>query len=398
MNKPGNTLPSSNDNDHLRAMIIAGDPSGDIHSSHVVKALKERQPHCAIFGIGGEKMVSAGFETLFPLEKMAVMGFIEVLKHLKFFADVNRRLLEVIEQRKPQVIVLVDYPGFNIRFAQRFRQRFHTQHDYKPKLLYFISPQVWAWKPNRINIIARVMDFMAVAFPFEVELYQKAGLPVEFVGHPLLDLPDPRSKEELFRVAGIGADSIPIAILSGSRIQEVERHLPVFLEAFSKLNHEHPKLYSLVAASDNIPMEFYQRFIPKNLKICVLQGWTREIMAHSHAACVVSGTATVETALFGTPSVIAYKTNPLTYWIAKQVVRVPYIGMVNILAGDRIVNELIQNQVTPENLAQEMESLIYDKTRRNTMIANLQQIRSQLGQPGAGQRVAEKILELANAN
>ena len=379
-------------------MIITGDPSGDIHSSHVIKALKEQQPPCAIFGIGGEKMISAGFETLFPLKKMAVMGFIEVLKHLKFFANVNRRLLEVIDQRRPQVIVLVDYPGFNIRFAQRIRQRFYSQHDYQPKLLYFISPQIWAWKPNRINVIARVIDFMAVAFPFEVELYKNTGVPVEFVGHPLLDLPDPKSKEELFHKAGIGASDIPLAILSGSRIQEVERHLPIFLEAFGKLSLDHPELYGLVAASDNVPIELYQRFIPKNLKMCVLHGWTREIMAHSFAACVVSGTATVETALFGTPSVIAYKTNPLTYWIAKKVVRVPYIGMVNILAGEQIVNELIQKQVTPGNLAQEMESLIYDNDYRNTMIANLQQIKNQLGQPGAGQRVADKILELANAN
>jgi lipid-A-disaccharide synthase len=384
-------------NDALRVMIVAGDPSGDIHASRVVTALKERVPDCEIFGIGGDRMVSAGFESLVPMEKMAVMGFIEVVKHLRFFIGVNKRLLQELEERKPRVVVLVDYPGFNIRFAPRIR-RYFASSDYQPRLMYYISPQVWAWKPGRIRILASTMDFMAVVFPFEKQLYQKVGLPVEFVGHPLLDQPPPRSKQELLQVAELNDNHTIVALLPGSRIQEVQRHLPIFLKAFDHLRKKHPELAALVAASNNISLDVYQKLVPPGGQVQVLQGWTREIMAHSRAACVVSGTATVETALFGTPSVIAYKASPVTYWIAKRVVRLPYIGMVNILAREKIVQELIQSDVSPERLSKELERLLYDEDYRRNMIGKLSTIRERLGEPGAGQRVADKILELANDN
>ncbi len=379
-------------------MMIVGDPSGDIHASHVVAALKAEHPDLEIFGVGGPRMTDAGFVSLVPFERMAVMGFFEVLKHLRFFAEVNRRLREEIERRKPQIIVLVDYPGFNIRVAQRIRRRFPPGSTYQPKLLYYISPQVWAWKPGRIKTLAQVLDYMAVAFPFETEIYRDAGLPVEFVGHPLLDLPPPRPKQVLFEKAGLQPDDIPLALLPGSRIQEVERHLPVFVNAFEVLQDNHPGLYAMVAASDNVPVSAYETHTAGHPRVVVLRGWTREIMAHCQAACVVSGTATVETALFGTPSVIVYKANPLTYWIAKRVVRVSHIGMVNILAGNRIVKELLQKQVTPENVSKELEMLLFDEEYRQDMIDNLGKIREQLGQPGSGQRVARKILEMAHGD
>ncbi len=378
--------------------MIVGDPSGDIHASHLVGALKAEHPDSEIFGVGGPRMTDAGFVSLAPIDRMAVMGFFEVLKHLRFFAQVNRLLMEEIERRKPQIIVLVDYPGFNIRLAQRIRRRFPPGSSYQPKLLYYISPQVWAWKSGRVKTLTQVLDFMAVVFPFEVEIYREAGLPVEFVGHPLLDLPPPRSKEVLFEQAGLQPDDIPVALLPGSRIQEVERHLPVFVKAFKALQDKHPGLFAVVAASDNIPISTYETHTAGHDRVVVLQGWTREIMAHCQVACVVSGTATVETAMFGTPSVIVYKANPLTYWIAKRVVKVPYIGMVNILAGSRIVKELLQKKVTPGNVSKELELLLFDEEYRQDMIGNLGKIREQLGQPGSGQRVARKILDLAYGN
>jgi len=393
MLKPENTR--TIDNNPQQVMIIAGDPSGDIHTSLVVKALKQRLPGCEVFGIGGDRMVSEGFVSLIPMEKMAVMGFVEVVRHLKFFLDVTGHLIEEIERRKPRVIVLVDYPGFNIRFAQRIRKRFAVG-GYRPRLLYYISPQVWAWKPDRVEILAQVIDFMAVVFPFEVTLYQKVGLPVEFVGHPLLDQPSPRDKAELMRMAGLSAGQTMVALLPGSRVQEVERHLPIFIRAWDMLRANHPGLCALIAASNHVPMDIYHRIVAGREHVVVMQGWTREIMAHSRAACVVSGTATLETALFGTPSVIAFKTSPLTYRIAKKVVLVPYIGMVNILAGERIVEELIQSEVTPERIHSELEKLLFQEEYRSDMIGKLKKIRALLGNPGAGIRVAEKILELAN--
>lgn len=375
-------------------MMIVGDPSGDIHTSHVVKAIKSEHPDVEVFGVGGKRMINEGFVSLVPIERMAVMGFLEVIKHLNFFAQVNRCLLKEIESRKPQVIVLVDYPGFNLRLAQHIRRLFLPGSPYQPKIMYYISPQVWAWKPGRVKILAQVLDFMAVVFPFEVDIYRKVGLPVEFVGHPLLDLQLPSSKEAFFEQAGLKPDDIPVAILPGSRIQEVERHLPLFISAFEKLRNNNPKLAAMVAASNDVPVSIYEKHTVGLDRVNVLQGWSREIMAHSYAACVVSGTATVETAMFNTPSVIAYKANPLTYWIAKRVVQVPYIGMVNILAGSRIVKELLQGQVTSDNLSKELESLLFDQQYRQQMIENLKKIRKQLGQPGSGLRVAKKILEL----
>jgi lipid-A-disaccharide synthase len=375
-------------------MMVVGDPSADLHVSHVVKAFKQSHPDSEIFGIGGEHMVAEGFETLFPLEKMAVMGFFEVIRHLHFFTYVSQQLISEIATRRPQVVVLVDYPGFNIRFAEQVRKRFPIDC---PKLLYYISPQVWAWKPNRIKVLAKVIDYMTVVFPFEVEWYQNAGLPVEFVGHPLLDLPEPRSKEALFHQVELQDNDVPIALLPGSRIQEVNRHLPIFLKAFDQLQSKHPELFALIAASDHIPKNCYERFLINNKRCKVLYGWTREIMAHSRAAWVKSGTATLETATFGTPLVIAYKTNPFTFRIAKQLIKVPFIGMVNILAKVPVTLELVQNQVTAERLAQAIEPLIYNDEIRQQMISKLSKIKKQLGQPGAGKRVANKILELANA-
>jgi lipid-A-disaccharide synthase len=376
-------------------MMLVGDPSGDIHASHVVNALKAERPDVEIFGVGGPRMADAGFVSLVPIERMAVMGFFEVLKHLRFFTQLNRRLMEEIERRKPQVIVLVDYPGFNIRFAQRIRRRFPPDDPYQPKLLYYISPQVWAWKPGRIKTLTQVLDYMAVVFPFEIDVYREAGLPVEFVGHPLLDLPPPRSKDALFERAGLADNDIPVALLPGSRMQEVEGHLPVFIKAFKELQEVHPELFAVVAASDNIPASAYEMHTSGHERVIVLRDWTREIMAHCQAVCVVSGTATVETAMFGAPSVIVYRANPLTYWIAKRVVQVPFIGMVNILAGHRIVQELLQKQVTPENVSKELEMLLFNEEYRQDMIGRLGKIRELLGQPGSGQRVAGKILELA---
>jgi len=373
--------------------MIVGDPSADLHVSHVIKALKQSHPDSEVFGIGGERMMAEGFETLFPLEKMAVMGFFEIIRHLHFFAQVNRKLLSEVAKRQPQVIALVDYPGFNIRFAERLRKRFPINC---PKLLYYISPQVWAWKPNRIKVLAKVIDFMAVVFPFEVDLYRKAGLPVEFVGHPLLDLPEPRSKESLYHHAGLTPQDVPVALLPGSRVQEVKRHLPIFFKAFDQLHHNHPELYALIAASDHVPKACYQQYQSKRERCKILHGWTREIMAHSRAAWVKSGTATLETATFGTPLIIAYKTNPITFWMAKKFIKVPYIGMVNILAGESVAVELIQNQVNPEQLAQELESLIYNNNIRQEMISKLLKTKEQLGQSGSGKRIAGKILELAH--
>jgi lipid-A-disaccharide synthase len=385
----------SNGRNALQVMIIVGDPSGDIHTAHVVTALKKLQPDCDIFGVGGEHMVPAGFQTLVPIEKMAVMGFVEVLKHLRFFSQVSRRLLQEIERRKPQVIMLVDYPGFNIRFAKRIRRQFPPGNAYQPKIIYYISPQVWAWKPERIHTIARLIDFMAVVFPFEVELYENVGLPVEFVGHPLLDLPPPRTKEELLKQAGIGSETTIVGLLPGSRVQEVQRHLPVFLDAVDLLRRNHPELRPVVAASHTVPSECYLKHQSPGRNLKVLYGWTREVMQHSGAACVVSGTATLETAILGTPLVVVYKTNPITYWIARSVVRVPYISMVNIIAGEPVAKELLQKQVTSRNLAQEMESLLFDDNRRQTMVDRLRHIRDQLGQPGSGKRLARRILDLA---
>ncbi|MCI0691527.1 lipid-A-disaccharide synthase [candidate division KSB1 bacterium] len=372
------------------ALIVAGEASGDLHGAGLVHELKRLAPEAEIFGIGGDGMKAAGMDLLFHIRDMAVIGFTEVLRHLRFFRRVMRTLEDEAARRRPAVVVLIDYPGFNLRFAARLRARYEKP----PKILYYIAPQVWAWGAKRIPKIARLVDQMAVVFPFEVPLFQSAGIPTEFVGHPLLEELRPKlNTGEFFARHQIAATRPLLGLLPGSRRQELERLLPDMMATAQLLRQTIPDLQIAVAMAPTLPEAFYRTLI-KNDGIHLVANATYEVMRDSSACLVCSGTATLETACFETPLAVVYRVSRLSYEIGKRVVKLPYIGLVNVVAGRQIVPEFIQHDFVPERVAPILAKLIKDDEYRTEVQSALAEVRTKLGTPGASWRAAGLALQL----
>ncbi len=368
-------------------MMIAGEASGDLHGSGVVRELKRLAPECDVYGIGGDAMRSAGMDLVYHVRELAVMGFLEVIQHLPLLRSVERTLSALLTGRRPDVLVLIDYPGFNIRFAQIAKQR-------GIRIVYYISPQVWAWNPGRVKKLHGTIDKMLVVFPFEVAIYQREGIDVEFVGHPLLEqLTEPQGKEEFCKRYSFSADRPILGLFPGSRIQELERIFPRMLGA-ARLLREELHVQIAIGVSSLLDMDFVRSFVRGDSDIQLLQHATYDLMKNSDLAIVTSGTATLETACYQTPMVVVYRTSWVSYLIARLLVRIKNIGLVNIVAGQQIVPELLQGRVTPDTLAREAASLLCDERRRNQMSRLLGPIREKLGTIGASCRVAQTILSL----
>ncbi len=371
--------------------LIAGETSGDIHGAAVIEDLKKHIPQAVLFGIGGDMMRKQGMEILFHVNKMAILGFTEVVKHLPFIQKVFRTLLNEIAERKPDAVVLIDYPGFNIRLAKKIRNRFGTNI----KIMYYISPQVWAWKKNRIKIIAKSVDVMVVVFEFEVELYKSTGMNVEFVGHPLLDVVKPaNSRDEFFRKYGLDPEKPVISLLPGSRNQEIIRHLPPLLEAMEKMSVDKNSMQILIGKAPHIDESVYTGFLKAKDKPPLLVSEVYDCMFHSTAVVVSSGTATLETGIAGTPMVIVYKMSQLTYALAKRMVSLPYIGMVNIIHNRKVVPELIQHDASPDKISHELNRFLSDTSYYNDVKSTLNTTSSLLGEPGASGRAADTLIKL----
>jgi len=372
-------------------LVIAGEPSADLHGAGLIRELKRRIPGCTVFGIGGRLMREEGTEIIFPVEKTAFLGFIEVLRHLPFIRKMFNVLLAEAEKRNPAAVILIDYPGFNIRFAKEIRKR----HGHAIRIFYYISPQVWAWKKERIHTLAQSIDAIAVVFPFEEELYRQAGVSVRFVGHPLLESVAPESPQERFLSAcGAAPGTKIIGLLPGSRVQEIRRHLPVMIQALERVNDRFPGFTAVIGRVPHIPAAFYERFTGGAHFRNMLSEEIYAIMHYSTFLIIASGTATLEAALAGTPMVIIYRMSPVTYAIARRLVTVPRIGLVNIVHGERVVPELIQKDASPENVAHITETLlsdggIYAKTQKK-----LRTTRTLLGKPGAACRAVDFLLEI----
>ncbi len=373
-------------------LIIAGEHSGDIHGAKLAKELKVRIPKCNIFGIGGDLMAEEGVDLLYPVEKMAVLGFTEVIRHIPFFKEVMEKLVNETEKRKPAVVILIDYPGFNIRFAQKIRKLYPAEM----KILYYISPQVWAWKKGRIKTLAKNLDSMAVVLPFEVDVYKDTGLNVKFVGHPLIEVVKPVSEKAVFR-KNVGVDDTAklIGLLPGSRKQEIERHLPVMLEAFSILKEKFPGMKAVIGKPGLIEKDFYSNFSSSGMgNDVILSDETYEIMHHADFIITSSGTATLETAMAGTPMCIIYKMSGITFFIARRVVTLPFIGLANIVLDEKVVPELIQKDASPEKIAETAENYLTDEELYGEVRTKLSKTRSVLGEPGAEKRVADMVEDL----
>lgn len=368
-----------------RVMIIAGEASGDMHASGVVRELKRRDPAVEVFGMGGDNMAHEGMDLTVHMTHMSFMGFVEVVRHLRTILRVQRVLELALDTRRPDVVLLVDYPGFNLRFAQAAKRR-HIP------VLYYISPQVWAWHRSRVKKMKQLVDKMHVIFPFEVEIYAAEGVPVEFVGHPLVErMTDHSSKAQFLQRHGLSPDRRLLGLFPGSRAQEIERILPAMIGSAERLCSM-MDLQVAIGVAPNLGREALSAHVPVSSGLHLIEHATYELMHHADAAIVTSGTATLEAGWFGTPMAIVYRTSPLTYAIGRMLVDVDHIGLVNIVAGKGIVPELIQHKCTPEHLVEAMKPLLLDEKAATAMRNDLAVVRERLGAGGASSRVASSIL------
>ena len=368
-----------------RILIVAGETSGDLHGSALMRALKERGD-VAFRGIGGSLMIGEGLDPLRHVREMNFMGLVEVLRHLPFIRRTMRDLEALLDSWSPDLVILIDYPGFNLRFAPRVKKR-------GIPVMYYISPQLWAWHKSRVEIVRRHVDRMAVLFGFEVDFYREYGIEADFVGHPLVDTARPSRERDVFR-ASLGAGDRPlIGLLPGSRPQEIERIFPAMAGAVELLKLRMGPLTAVAGCAPELDPSVLRRIIGDS-GITVLEGATYDIMAHADAVAVTSGTATLETGLLGTPMVVVYRTSALTYLIGKHLVDIDNIGLINIVAGSRIVPELWQNEVTPIGIAAELERLCTDEALRERIVTALAGAREKLGEPGASGRAAAVAMEM----
>ena len=369
-------------------MLVVGEASGDLHGSHLVHALYEREPTLEIAAVAGEGLKREGVKVIFNVARLAGMGFTELAGNLGSLWQAYRLLQRMLRDRKPNLLILIDFPEFNMRLARLAK-------SLKVPVLYYIGPQVWAWRKRRIAKIARWVDCMAVVFPFEVPLYKKEGVRVEFVGHPLLDAARAdRPREATLMQHGLDPAKQTIALLPGSRRREVASHLPVMLEAAARLSREIPLQFILVRASTVERADLEPRLARASVRVSISDGDAYNVLHASDLAWAASGTATLESALMLRPMIIVYRLSWVTYGLARLLVRVNHIGMVNIIAGERVVPELIQNEVTAERIATESAPILRDPELRRRIVKKLTEVREKLGSAGAAGRAADLALSM----
>ena len=369
-------------------IMVAGEASGDMHAAHLVQELKILNPRLTFSGLGGNQMKKAGVELYENLADLAVVGFVEVLKHLGEFKRIFNLIIEKVEETKADAVILVDYPGFNLRLARALRKM-------NVKIIYYISPQLWAWKESRIKLIREYTDKMIVFFKFEEEFYSKRGLTVDCVGHPLLDMIQIRlPREHVLESAGFSKEKLTVAILPGSRQREVEELLPVMLKAAQILFKENKNMQFFVLRAPTIEADLISRYaVPSGFPIKILSDQTYDGINASDVCMVASGTATLETAILKKPMVVVYKTSFLTWCLARLFIKIPYIGLVNVVAGKKIVPECIQFDATPEKVADALKNIFTDEIKIAEIKSQLAKAKSSLGAPGASQKAAQIILK-----
>jgi lipid-A-disaccharide synthase len=367
-----------------RLYIIAGEASGDLHGSNLLAALKEINPAIETRCWGGDLMKKEGATIVKHISELAFMGFVEVLFNLRTILKNIDFCKKDILEFKPDILVLIDYPGFNLRIAEWAKNNNILVH-------YYISPQVWAWKQSRVKIIKRCVDKMYTILPFENSFYEKFDYSTEYVGHPLLDEIEKHAQHSIDKTEFLSKNNLSdlpiIALLPGSRKQEIHVKLPIMLAAVKDL-----KTHQIViAGAPNQSLDMYQAF--ESLGITIIFGQTYNLLSFSELAVVTSGTATLETALFTVPQVVCYKGSWISYFIARTLIKIKYISLVNLIMDKLVVKELIQQECTASNIRQEIELLIENNSYRNEMITNYKEMRLVLGQGGASKKVAQSLLK-----
>ncbi len=364
-------------------LFVAGEASGDLHAGSVAAALKHLRPELRPVGVGGGHMRGAGAEILRDYAELAVMGFAEVIKHIPTHAALLRILRDRIARGHVAVVVLVDYPGFNMKVARAAR-------DAGVPVLYYVTPQVWAWGAGRLPKLARLVNKAAVILPFEEPLLRGYGIDATFVGHPLLDraqrLP---SRADARQRLGIDNDAEVVALFPGSREQEIARHLTDFVATGEELVRRRPGIRIILHAAPTVAID------ADSLPFQVVRGASFDVLRAADAALCKSGTTTLEAAIAECPMAVAYRTGALSYAIARRVVKIPYIGLVNVVAGREVAREFVQSALAPARVADEIERLLSDHAYRDAQRDALREVRAKLGTPGAADRVAAMISELA---
>jgi lipid-A-disaccharide synthase len=414
-----------------RILVVAGEASGDDHAARLVAAIRERCPAAEFFGVGGEAMAAQGVRILTPAADLAVVGLMEVVGHLPAIWQALRRIGGVLKTARPDLAILVDFPDFNFWVARLAKY-------YRVPVMYYISPQVWAWRTYRVRTLARLTDRLVVIFPFEADFYQEQGLPVSYVGHPFRETLPPLTDRRTFLAEhGLNPEALTIALLPGSRAGEIQRHLPAILKAAHLIRQAIPETQFILPLASTAPVglvaELVEEFGRKGLgaeaptpspkppsptpyrglgeefegkagesasgkspgpPLKIIPGQAYQALGAAHVAVVASGTATVEAALAAVPTVIVYRVSPLTYAVGRRLVRVAHVGMANLLAGERVFPELIQDEFTPERLAREVVDLIREPGRLATVRRALAAVIRRLGGPGASARAARVAMEL----
>ena len=373
---------------HPHFLIIAGEASGDLHGSNLVSALKAFLPHSRFSGMGGSRMREEGVDTLFGIERMGTVGIVEVLGEFDHYYKVYRTLMKEIASRRYDAIILIDYPTLNLRLAKQGR-------CFDCPVFFFISPQIWAWRKGRIRDIRKSVRKMFVILPFEEKLYLDAGVDAEFLGHPFIDMVHPsRPREESLEKYSLNVGVKTIGLLPGSRMNEVNSLLDVMIQAAEKIRSELGSCQFLLPIADSInPDLIRQRLGVNPLGIQLIQGETYDVMNSCDTLIIASGSATLEAGILGCPMVIVYKLNPLTHWLARLLIKIPLVGLVNIVAGEEVVPELIQHKVTAENISSEVLAILRTPEKEQAVRERLLKIRKSLGEPGVMKLVAKRIAD-----
>ena len=373
-------------------MIVAGEASSDLHGAHLLKALRKQGFEGRIAGVGGEHMRTEKFETIIPAESFSIAGLTEVILALPRMLSYLLRLTKWARKHRPAVAVLTDLPDFNLRLAKRLKK-------IGIPVIYYISPQLWAWRTKRVEQVKKYIDKMLVILPFEESFYHEHGVEVEFVGHPLMEeIRNAPNQEEARKQLQLDApETRIIALLPGSRRKEVAKHLPTMLQSITMLRQRFPELEVVIPVASAVLRNLVEQIVKREgVQVKLLPGNSNVALRAADAAIVCSGTSTLQTALLNRPMVIIYKVSTLSYWLLKKLVKVSHIGLVNLVAGRRLVPELLQDDLTPNNLYSEMAEILTNQKLQKSLESEFHQLRASLETNDVSAKVANHILEFLN--